>query len=97
MKNLNNLAYFYCPKCGKEEVDIDMRTMGEHTVNFRGGYGIPILHFTCPNCGNLLAGGFPVNAHYDREYQKELITEYNEGGMYFNSKLLDFLKKEANK
>lgn len=47
--------YFYCPKCGLEEVVKDMPLTGT-VANTRGGYGTPIYHYKCPQCHNLDAG-----------------------------------------
>jgi predicted RNA-binding Zn-ribbon protein involved in translation (DUF1610 family) len=46
--------YFYCPKCGRQE-EVERRPRGT-VPNCRDGYGVPIYHFECPDCGNLDAG-----------------------------------------
>ena len=41
-------------------------------VNCRDGYGIPIQHYECPECGNLDAGAMfirPDDAEYKQYYQ----------------------------
>ena len=47
--------YFYCPKCGLEQVVEDIPPTGT-VANTRGGYGTPIYHYECPQCHNLDAG-----------------------------------------
>jgi len=48
------MFYFYCPKCGFEK-EIDKLPKGT-VANIRDGYGIPIYHYECEQCGNLDAG-----------------------------------------
>lgn len=47
--------YFYCPKCGHEEIHASKPERG-CVANPRDGYGIPIYHYKCPTCNNLDAG-----------------------------------------
>lgn len=48
------MYYFYCPRCGAEEV---VQSLPAETVlNKRGGTGVPIHHYKCDKCGNLDAG-----------------------------------------
>lgn len=46
--------YFYCPKCGHAD-EVKELPKGVR-ANLRDGWGIPIYHFKCLNCGNLDAG-----------------------------------------
>ena len=80
---------FYCPKCKKEEVDIDINNLVRKVVNCRNGYGRFIIHYICPECGNVLAGFLNHIKKEDIEYYKELISDYNEGGLYFHEGLLN--------
>lgn len=48
------MFYFYCPKCGFEK-EVDKLPKGT-VANIRDGYGIPIHHYECEQCGNLDAG-----------------------------------------
>jgi hypothetical protein len=49
-----SVYYFYCHKGDKRE---EAEKLPRGTVpNCRGGYGVPIHHFECPNCRNLDAG-----------------------------------------
>jgi len=88
---------YYCPKCGKLEMvfDRDKYRMNGTVTNLRDGYGRHIKHYMC-ECGNLLAGDMEIRGlmkdEYDYEavdYAKSIITDYNEGGLYFEQSLLD--------
>jgi DNA polymerase II large subunit len=87
---------FYCPKCGKVDMNFNPdKHRDTHTYsNCRDGYGRPIMHFEC-DCGNLMAGWIITTGcdKDDLEYYKDVITEYNEGGLYVNQELLDLIKK----
>ena len=55
------MKMFYCPKCDKLEINFKFKNLNEerelHTFsNIRDGWGMPINHIICRNCGNLLAG-----------------------------------------
>lgn len=47
--------YFYCPKCGFEEIVRETLPKGI-VPNIRDGYGTPIYHYECPQCHNMDAG-----------------------------------------
>jgi hypothetical protein len=88
---------YYCPKCGKFELNFDVaKHKSERTViNIRDCYSRPIIHYMC-ECGNPLAGNMEIRGlmkdEYDYEavdYAKSIITAYNEGGDYFEQGLLD--------
>lgn len=63
--------------------------------NLRGGYGRPITHYKCI-CGNFLAGSMDVSEWNDDDimYAKAVIQGYNEGGAYFEQRMLDAVKTE---
>lgn len=71
--------YFYCPTCGHEEKDINK--LPQHTIgNTRGGYGIPIHHYNCPQCNNPHAG-YMLNRENTMEeyvYYRSVIGLYQE-------------------
>ena len=48
------MFYFYCPKCGFDK-EVDKLPKGT-VANIRDGYGVPIHHYKCEQCGNLDAG-----------------------------------------
>lgn len=88
---------YYCPKCGKLEMvfDRDKNRINGTVTNMRDGYGRPIKHYMC-ECGNPLAGDMDIRGMMKDEYEyeaidyaKSIITEYNEGGMFFEQSLLD--------
>ena len=90
----------YCPKCGRSEILTDAsefdRYKSEKTIsNLRGGYGRPITHYKCI-CGNFLAGSMDVSEWDDDGimYAKAVIRGYNEGGAYFEQRMLDAVKTE---
>jgi predicted RNA-binding Zn-ribbon protein involved in translation (DUF1610 family) len=90
MKYLPNL--FYCPKCGKENYDYknEFESFIITCVNTRDGYGKFIVHYECPKCGNVLAGVIKYLPSECVEYYKDIITQYNENGAYFDKNLLKF-------
>lgn len=97
MKNM--ISLFYCPKCGKEEQNCDRSTMDIifTCVNTRDGYGKFIEHYECPNCGNVLAGYIKYLAPELIDYYKDIITQYNENGVYFDPEMLKFATKNLQK
>ena len=75
-KKVNNMYYFYCPNCGKEE---EVSKLPEGTVcNIRDGFGMPINHYECPNCNNLDAGfmGERVGDDNEKKYYQYVIGIY---------------------
>lgn len=86
---------YYCPKCGKIEIVSEYSKYKEYVkertcANIRDGYGRPIQHIKC-SCGNYLAGFISLPEECDSddiEYFKNIITDYNENGMYFENDLL---------
>ena len=92
------MKMFYCPKCDKLEINFKFKNLNEerelHTLsNPRDGWGMPINHIICRNCGNLLAGVMTLrkNDKDEIEYLKEVITLYNkehkDGGFISDGKL----------
>lgn len=86
---------YYCPQCGKLDLQFNMQDNYKNSTvtNMRDGWGRPIKHFLC-ECGNPLAGVINIcelgNSEEDAiKYAKELIADYNEGGLYFKRSLLD--------
>lgn len=77
--------YFYCPKCGFEEVVKKIPSIGI-VSNTRGGYGTPIYHYECPMCHNLDAGYMRFGLckmndlpdEEQKEYFKSVITMYQD-------------------
>lgn len=77
--------YFYCPKCGFEEVVEKIPSIGT-VPNTRGGYGTPIYHYECPKCHNLDAGYMRFGLckmndlpdEEQKEYFKSVITMYQD-------------------
>lgn len=68
--------YFYCPKC-KYESDVDRKDIPKNAVgNIRDGYGKPIYHYQCPQCGNLDAGAIDFDRGDDRLYARSVISMY---------------------
>ena len=68
--------YFYCPKCGHQE---EIERLPRGTVpNCRDGYGVPIYHFECPDCGNLDAGFMRKreNTTAEKVYYRSVIGMY---------------------
>lgn len=88
------MRFFYCPKCGKEQISNDNLYKKECTVtNLRDGYGRFIHHYKC-ECGNYLAGWMDVAGWKEDSipYVKSLITDYNEGGCFYYPELLEQAK-----
>lgn len=70
--------YFYCPCCEKEEI---VEQLPKNTLaNIRDGYGFPIYHYECQNCGNLDAGFIPLRnnkiGYEDMLYYQHVIGLY---------------------
>ena len=72
------MFYFYCPNCKKED---RVKELPQGTVgNCRDGWGYPIHHYECSECGNLDAGFMrlkPDDSGCERYYQHVI-------GMYQN-------------
>ena len=70
------MYYYYCPKCGYETLitKIPRNSMG----NCRDGFGVPIHHSECPNCGNLDAGCMYCmdNTNEEKQYYRSVIGMY---------------------
>lgn len=96
------MKMFYCPKCDKLEINFKFKSLNEerelHTFsNIRDGWGMPINHIICKDCGNLLAGTVIIRSKDENgikdeiEYFKDIITKYNkeekDGGFIGNGKL----------
>lgn len=81
------MRIFYCPECGSEEIKGEYPNRDKTTLaNIRDGYGRPITHYKC-DCGNYLAGSMDISGWEDDpgsiQYCKEVIKEYNRGGIYY--------------
>jgi len=86
---------YYCPKCKKLDLNFDITKNNKYATvaNIRDGWGRPIQHFLC-ECGNLLAGAMNIsglgnNKEEAIEYAKDIISSYNEYGIFFDKSLLD--------
>lgn len=70
------MYYFYCPNCGneKEVKRLPKGTMG----NIRDGYGTPIDHYECDQCGNLDAGFMreQTGDNNEKKYYQAVISMY---------------------
>ena len=98
------MKMFYCPKCGRFELNFNFKDMNEerklHTFsNIRDGYGTPINHVICTNCKNVLAGVITLreNSNDEINYYKDLIEMYNkerkDGGYITDRKLKKLINK----
>lgn len=68
------MQFFYCPKCGFEE---EVSAIPRDAVgNTRGGYGIPIYHYECPQCHNLDAGAMQLRPDKEPEFPKSEQKNY---------------------
>lgn len=70
--------YFYCPKCGFEEV-IETSLPNGTVPNIRDGYGTPIYHYECPQCHNLDAGYMRLGLGRMNELPDDEQKEYFRG------------------
>lgn len=85
----------YCPACQQSKIitaadELEPYWLEKSLTNTRGGFGRPITHYKC-NCGNFLAGSMDVSG-WDGDgidYTKSIIREYNEGGRYFTTSMLN--------
>jgi hypothetical protein len=97
MKNI-----FYCPQCKKLDINFAFNHK-KHKVtwsNPRDGYGRPITHIICPNCGYELSGFVntigQVKQKEDEseiiEYYKSVIEGYSDGSFCDSEKLLELIR-----
>lgn len=72
---LNNI--FYCPRCGKTEINLEIKYIKTTWVNLRGGYGRAIYHIECPECKYDLSG-YMLNCNKDEvQYVKYVVGMYS--------------------
>lgn len=85
------MRLFYCPKCEMQQQLNHNPYRNKETINnMRDGYGRPIRHYLC-ECGNYLAGSIDITG-WDNDgvsYAKELITDYNKGGAFYEEGLYE--------
>lgn len=92
---------YYCPKCGK--LDIDFKTTRDIPCvgNIRDGHGRPLYHMKC-DCGNCLAAGMYFSTdEIDKdqslvEYVKHIITGYNKGGILYQDGSYEYVEKRIS-
>lgn len=91
---------FYCPQCGKTELDYKHDKLKFSFVNMRDGYGRPLHHTKC-ECGNYLAAytfftkediGQDVNL---LDYIKYVITGYDRNGIYYSDGFYEDVEDRA--
>ena len=76
------IFYSYCPKCEVEELTKEKPIPS--WANMRGGWGRPIYHFACPNCGFKGAGVMCVDEWIEKDtegtkfYVRDCIKYYEE-------------------
>lgn len=79
---------FYCPQCGKTDLEYNHDKTKFSFGNMRDGYGRPIHHTKC-ECGNCLAAYISFTKEDVEKdigmmnYVKELIAGYNRDGIYY--------------
>lgn len=89
------MRLFYCPECGNEEIENrGLLSKDKTLLNIRDGFGRPITHYKC-KCGNYLAGSMDITGKDDdfADYCKNIIKEYNKGGLFYGDDMLEKAKK----
>ena len=99
MKNI-----FYCPRCKKIEVNFQFNEYKDKNKvtykNPRDGYGRPITHIICPNCGYELSGFVNTIGQAKQkedeskiiEYYKAVIEGYSDRSFCDSEKLLELIR-----
>ena len=82
---------FYCASCKKFDNDFNSKYATVTFSNPRDGYGAPIYHVICPDCGYVLSGYMNIRYEEDDteesyEYIRRIIDMYSCGN---GSMLLD--------
>lgn len=102
------MSIFYCPNCKSIDKNFKFKNYQEEKelttwVNIRDGYGRPIRHIICPQCGYLLSGVMNISNEPNAiEYVMSLIDSYtkeNKDGGYIkdghlNSLIQDIAKRK---
>ena len=99
---------FHCPSCSMTDIDFhfkDERHKQKVTtwMNIRDGWGFPIRHIICPNCGYVLSGVMYTKENDDESiwYIQQTINKYSregkDGGYIEDGKLNNLIKQIEQK